>query len=87
MAVVSLCIGLNRPLCNHLVLEQVSQDIGAASSFLVFYQGMVGAVCTWLVCLPWPSRITAFGVLALSLSLVILAVWPFLARALKAQEV
>lgn len=84
MAIASVCIGLNRPLSNHLVLEQVSEDIGAASSFLVFYQGMVGAVCMWLVCLPWASPIAAFGILVLSLSIVILAVWPFLASALKA---
>lgn len=83
MAIVSTCIGLSRPLCNHLVLEQVTQDIGAASSFLVFYQGMVGAVCMWFVCLPWASPIAAFGILVLSLSAVILFVWPFLASALK----
>ncbi len=83
MAVISLCIGLSRPLCNHLVLEQVTQDIGAASSFLVFYQGMVGAACMWLVCLPWAMPIAAFGVLVISLSTVILVVWPFLVTALK----
>ena len=83
MAIISACIGMSRPLCNHLVLEQVTQDIGAASSFLVFYQGMVGAVCMWLVCLPWTAPITAFGILVLALSIVILVVWPFLLRALK----
>ena len=83
MAIISMCIGMSRPLCNHLVLEQVTQDIGAASSFLVFYQGMVGAVCMWVVCLPWTAPVTAFGILVLSLSAVILVVWPFLLRALK----
>ena len=29
MAIISACIGMSRPLCNHLVLEQVTQDIGA----------------------------------------------------------
>lgn len=86
MALVSLCIGLSRPLCNHLVLEQVTHDIGAASSFLVFYQGMVGAVCMWLVCLPWSRPIMAFGVLVLSLSTVIVVVWPLLAIALKTDK-
>ncbi len=86
MAVVTVCIGLSRPLSNHLVLEQVTQDIGAASSFLVFYQGIVGAVCMWLVCLPWPVPIVAFGTMVLSISAAILAVWPFLLKALKARE-
>ncbi|MHB8897197.1 MAG: MFS transporter [Thermoguttaceae bacterium] len=82
MAIVSICIGLSRPLSNHLVLDQVTDDIGAASSFLVFYQGMVGAVCMWLVSLPWPDPVAAFAVLILSTSVVILAVWPLLLRAL-----
>ncbi len=87
MAIVTVCIGLSRPLSNHLVLEQVTQDIGAASSFLVFYQGIVGAVCMWLVSLPWPAPITAFGTMVLSISAAILAVWPFLLRALQAHDV
>jgi MFS transporter, DHA1 family, multidrug resistance protein len=86
MAIISTCIGMSRPLCNHLVLEQVSQDIGAASSFLVFYQGMVGAACMWLVCLSWPSPIMAFGILVLALSVVILVVWPFLQRVMRDQD-
>jgi DHA1 family bicyclomycin/chloramphenicol resistance-like MFS transporter len=86
MGVASVCIGLSRPLSNHLVLEQVSHDIGSASSFLVFYQGMVGAVSMWFACLAWAKPILAFGVLVVSLSGVILAVWPFLLRALRAGE-
>ena len=42
MFAVSFCMGISRPLCNHMVLEQVHSDIGAASSliaFLFFYTG------------------------------------------------
>lgn len=86
MAAASVCIGLSRPLSNHLVLEQVAHDIGAASSFLVFYQGMVGAVCMWYTCRPWPTPILAFGVLVVALSTLILTVWPFLLNALRAGD-
>ena len=85
MAIVSVSIGLSRPLSNHIILEQVTDDIGAASSFLVFYQGIVGAICMGLVGLPWSAPITFFGLMVLVLSTAILVVWPFLLKALRGQ--
>ena len=49
MCTVTFFCGMSRPLSNNLILEQVRHDIGSASSFIVFYQFMVGALCMKIV--------------------------------------
>jgi len=86
MSVVTFCCGMSRPLANHLILDQVRTDIGSASSFIVFYQFMVGAVCMRIVTAPWHAPIRVFGLLALLAPLTVLAIWPFLLWTLRAPE-
>jgi len=83
MCTVTFFCGMSRPLANHLILEQVRTDIGSASSFTVFYQFMVGALCMRLVTAPWSAPIRVFGLLALTAPLIVLAVWPALLWMLK----
>jgi DHA1 family bicyclomycin/chloramphenicol resistance-like MFS transporter len=83
MCVVTFCGGMSRPLSNHLILEQVRHDIGSASSFLVFYQFMVGAVCMKIVTASWAVPIRVFGLVALLLPVLVLAVWPVLLHLLR----
>jgi len=64
-------------------LEQVRHDIGSASSFIAFYQFVVGAVCMRFVSLSWEAPIRVFGLVALLLLTVVLAVWPLLLRMLR----
>jgi DHA1 family bicyclomycin/chloramphenicol resistance-like MFS transporter len=78
MCLVTFSCGMSRPLSNHLILDQVRTDIGSASSFIVFYHFMVGAVCMKIVTAPWRAPIRAFGVLALVMPVVVLAIWPLL---------
>jgi DHA1 family bicyclomycin/chloramphenicol resistance-like MFS transporter len=49
VCVVTFFCGMSRPLSNNLILEQVRHDIGSASSFVVFYQFLVGAACVRVV--------------------------------------
>lgn len=86
MVVFSYFCGMSRPLSNHLILEQVSRDIGAAASFIVFYQFLVGALCMALVSHEWAHPIRSFGLVATALPLAILAIWPGLVRRLRANE-
>jgi len=37
-------LGMSRPVSTHLILEQVETDIGSASSFMVFYNFMLGSL-------------------------------------------
>ena len=83
MCSVTFFCGMSRPLANHLILEQVRTDIGSASSFTVFYQFMVGALCMRFVTAPWSTPIRVFGLLALSAPVVVLAIWPLLLRLLR----
>jgi len=78
MCAVTFFCGMSRPLANHLILEQVRTDIGSASSFIVFYQFMVGALCMRLVTAPWIAPIRVFGLLAVSAPVAVLVVWPVL---------
>ena len=87
MCLVTFFCGMSRPLSNNLILEQVHTDIGSASSFIVFYHFMVGAVCMKIVTAPWHAPIRAFGLLAVVIPVVVLAIWPFLLRLLKAPPV
>lgn len=86
MCTVTFCCGMSRPLSNHLILEQVQHDIGSASSFLVFYQFMVGAVCMRIVTAAWQAPIRVFGLVALLLPALVLAVWPLLLRLLRTPQ-
>ncbi|MBZ0257074.1 multidrug effflux MFS transporter, partial [bacterium] len=42
-ATYSFFLGMSRPISNHLVLEQVTQDIGSASSYMVFITMLGGS--------------------------------------------
>jgi len=84
MCIVTFFCGVSRPLSNNLILEQVRHDIGSASSFIVFYQFVVGALCMRFVSLSWEAPIHVFGLVALLLPTIVLAVWPLLLRMLGA---
>ncbi len=78
MCAITFFCGMSRPLSNHLILQQVQRDIGSASSFIVFYQFMVGAICMRIVTADRAHPIFVFGLVALLLPAAVLAIWPFL---------
>lgn len=72
--------GMSRPVSTHLILEQVRGDIGSASSFMVFYNFMLGAVCMWYSQAPWSRPILAYGIIAVAMPAIVFAMWPVLLR-------
>ncbi len=72
MFLVTYCVGLTRPLSNNLVLEQVSQDVGTASSLMIFLYFVAGAGAMAAISMEWSSRIRVIGLLAFGSGLVIL---------------
>ncbi|MFA5292700.1 MAG: multidrug effflux MFS transporter [Phycisphaerae bacterium] len=80
ISLFTFCCSLSRPLSNHLILWQVNHDIGTASSFIVFYQFIVGATCMWIATAGWKNPIFAFSILAFIFPLVVLIIWPFLLK-------
>ena len=83
MCTITFFCGMSRPLSNNLILEQVRHDIGSASSFIVFYQFLVGSLCMRLVTMSWAAPIRFFGLVALLLPTLVLAVWPPLLHLLR----
>ena len=83
MGGISFCLGLSRPLSNHLILEQVNEDIGSASSFIVFYQFIIGSICMAVATADWTHPIIIFGVLATIVPLLVLLLWPLLLHRLR----
>ena len=65
MALVSFSFGVSRPLSNNLVLEQVDDNAGAASSLLIFVYFMMGAFAMWLISFGWSDKIRVIGVLGI----------------------
>lgn len=75
MAMITYSIGISRPPSNHLVLEQVRKDAGAASSLLIFTYFTLGAVGMWLISQDWLSKIRILGTIALISGAIVLTVW------------
>ncbi len=86
MSVVTFCGGMSRPLSNHLILDQVSTDIGSASSFSVFYVFIVGACSMAFVSAPWKQPILAFAIMAVSVPTIVLMLWPVLLGKLASRD-
>jgi MFS transporter, DHA1 family, multidrug resistance protein len=63
MWVLSFFLGLCRPPTNNLILEQVDQDIGAASSLVIFTFMMIGSVSMGIISLAWLDKITVLGIM------------------------
>ena len=65
MALLSFFFGLGRPISNHLILQQVDQGAGAASSLVVFFFFMLGACTIWLISLKWNDTIVIIARIAI----------------------
>lgn len=75
MALVTFSLGIGRPPSNNLVLEQVYQYAGAASSLLVFLFFLVGAFAMWIISLNWPDKIVTIGIIASTIGTTTLIFW------------
>lgn len=70
MSVISFFFGFGRPSSNHLVLEQVEQGVGAASSLMVFFFFILGAIATWFISLDWNDTILIIARFAIITNLI-----------------
>ncbi len=75
--------GISRPLSNHIILEQVNEDIGAASSTIIFTQFMAGALCMAITTAGWARPIAVYALTILALPGGVLLLWPWLAKRLR----
>lgn len=75
MAIITFSVGLSRPPSNNLVLEQVDEYAGSASSLLVFIFFILGSFSMWLISLDWSDKIQVIGTLALTAGGLMLLFW------------
>jgi DHA1 family bicyclomycin/chloramphenicol resistance-like MFS transporter len=75
MAVIAFSGGLSRPPSNNLILEQVKNEAGAASSLLLFTYFILGAAAMWFVSLEWESKQAIIGLLGVSCGGLCLMAW------------
>lgn len=80
MAFIAFSGGLSRPPSNNLILEQVRQEAGAASSLLLFTFFIIGAIAMWFVSLEWDSKQMVIGLLGAGCGGVCLAAWLVMRR-------
>jgi DHA1 family bicyclomycin/chloramphenicol resistance-like MFS transporter len=63
MFAYSLFLGMSRPISNHLILKQVRQDTGTASSLLTFFNFLCAAIAMELISPDWSSKPMVIGVM------------------------
>lgn len=78
MAVISYTFGLSRPPSNNLILEQVTEDTGTASSLMIFSYFILGAVSMAAVSMGWSDKIAYIGALACFCGLSSFILWCFI---------
>jgi DHA1 family bicyclomycin/chloramphenicol resistance-like MFS transporter len=74
MCCISFGFGLTRPLCVNMILETVTEDIGSASSLMMFANFIFGALAMGLISLCGEWKTMTIGLTAVSTSLLTLAV-------------
>jgi len=87
MGLVTLSLGLTRPPSNNLVLEQVDQHAGAASSLLIFIFFILGAFSMWLISLDWSDKVGVIGILSSSVGGLLLLLWLLLPGRLTGKKI
>jgi DHA1 family bicyclomycin/chloramphenicol resistance-like MFS transporter len=82
MSLFSFCMGISRPLSGSLIIGLVKTDVGSASSFMVFYQFISGAVSMAVVTLHWKEPVLFYGAITLTTSVIVLLLWGKIANRL-----
>ena len=62
---ISYLLGVTRPISNNMILEEVDEDIGAASSLLTFAIFLFASVAMWFISLDWANKSAMIGKLTL----------------------
>jgi DHA1 family bicyclomycin/chloramphenicol resistance-like MFS transporter len=65
MFAVSFFLGMNRPISNSMILDEVPTDVGAASAVMTFANFLLGALAMEGVSLGGGGKVALIGVLSL----------------------
>jgi len=86
VSVFSFCIGVSRPLSGSIIIGLVKTDVGSASSFMVFYQFISGAISMAVVTLHWAEPVLFYGGMMFVTSVLVLLLWLRIAKTLNPEN-
>jgi len=72
---LTFSLAFGRPPSNNLILEQVDQDVGAASSLMVFVFFLTGSCSMWFISLGWQDPVRVLGLLGMISATITLTAW------------
>ncbi|CCO25477.1 Bcr/CflA family efflux MFS transporter [Maridesulfovibrio hydrothermalis] len=70
MFLMTFFIGVSRPVSNHMILETLETDIGAASALLTFSYFIFGAIAMGIISLDWGAKMAVIGKMGMAGGLV-----------------
>ena len=82
MWLLTFFFAFGRPPSNNLLLEQVEQDVGAASSLMVFFYFMTGSISMWIISQDWHDKIVVMGWLGTISAFITILFWLVINRLL-----
>lgn len=71
----TFCFSFCRPAGNNLILEEVSTDVGSASSLMVFFYFVAGAVGIWVFSHNWQDKQQVLAIMTLIVAAAALFLW------------
>jgi len=80
MFLLTFSFSFCRPAGNNLILEQVDRDTGAASSLMVFFYFMIGALSMWFFSFDWSDKIVVLGRMGVVSVAATLLLWQLVKR-------
>jgi DHA1 family bicyclomycin/chloramphenicol resistance-like MFS transporter len=76
----TLVEGATRPFSTNILLDQQSEDIGAASSLINAVHTILGSIGMVLDSLAWSSMIHGLGIIMISSTVIAVLIWAALLR-------
>ncbi len=83
MFLLTFSFSFCRPAGNNLILEQVDRDAGAASSLMVFFYFMIGALSMWFFSFDWSDKIVVLGRMGVVSASCTLLLWQVVKRRIR----
>ena len=71
----TFCFSFCRPAGNNLILEEVSTDVGSASSLMVFFYFVVGASGIWIFSHGWQDKQQVLAIMTILVASIALFLW------------
>lgn len=86
MFLLTFSFSFCRPAGNNLILEQVDRDTGAASSLMVFFYFMTGALSMWFFSLDWSDKVVMLGRMGVVSVSCTLLLWQVVKRRVRVES-